>query len=542
MIVSDEEVKKAEYESVPVSTDIDYIFRNICPSVSAVYHQPDLELNEDANNPMILALPPFGDMKSIAEGMSIGFAIPHLDSYRKLPLEQRFLATDRISNVLVSTAPHIKMMAWLYIALRHRYRGLIPTRSLKKLAQRNYTLTQHGKPRPICAPGDSHAECMTVFGISGSGKTTLVKMVLSTLPMIVEHRRFQDVETRFVQVVWVLISCPPNGSVLTLMKGILHWFDLHLGTGYVSEVRSRANTADYILKVDDVLRRHMVGVLVIDEIQFALNSAEKVQLMGFLTNLLNSNHCTFILLGTPDARRYIVKSLRNARRIVSGGFIALDPSPVDEEWVRIARAITRIDFLPNPPLNPAEIMSILRHESAGSPAFAKLAWKLTQFMGLRAGEKSVTPALIRTAVKDGFGPVQGLLEALRVRDYAALARCEDLAVEEVDAIRDRVALERERRRLRTVLPSDEFISTCVTCVAMLTEMGRTQIEAESLVRRILSASPGMSPEDVIRRVLTGGESSVDSSSNGSTIKRKSSPKKRESAQKTPVTSPRKQGK
>uniref|UniRef100_UPI001ABA5510 ATP-binding protein n=1 Tax=Burkholderia sp. BCC1640 TaxID=2676294 RepID=UPI001ABA5510 len=401
---------------------------------------------------------------------------------------------------------HVELLSWLHIALRHRYHGLTPTRSLKKRAQENYALTQAGTPRPICHPGDSHAACKLIFGISGAGKTTLAKMVLSTFPMIIEHREYQGVAARFVQVVWVLVSCPPNGSVLTLMKGILHWFDLHLGTHYVNEVKHGSNTADYILKVDDVLRRHFAGTLVIDEIQFALKSAEKTQLIDFLTNLLNSNHCTFILLGTPDARRYIVKSLRTSRRASSDGYIPIDPFSADEQWTRLAKAIINIDFLPLPPSDPDEIIRVLHEVSAGLPAFAKLALTLTQYMGLRAGEKRITPVLIRKAVKVGFGPVDGLLQALRTRDYVTLAKCEDLATADVDAFRERVEREGRRHQLGTDAASERFLLTFSLSVAMLIEMGRTEIEAESLVRRILETDRKLSSEEVIRRALAEAES------------------------------------
>lgn len=498
---NDRTVDKESYNDVPVERDGDPIFRNICPSVSALYHSPDLELGEHADNPLILALPPFGPMKSIADGMAMGFSVPHAPGYRKWPLERRLMGVNHVSQVLVLTTAHIELVSWLHFALRHRYRSLIPTRSLKKLAQENYARTQQGTPKPVCVPGDSHAACKLIFGISGAGKTTLAKMALSTFPMIIEHQQYRGVPARFVQVVWILVSCPPNGSVLTLMKGILHWFDLQLGTHYVSEVKYRSNTADYILKVDDVLRRHFAGVLVIDEIQFALRSAEKTQLIDFLTNLLNSNHCTFILLGTPEARPYLTKSMRTARRVVSDGIIEMDPFPADEQWARLARAMINIDFLPRPPVDPEEIIRVLHEVSAGLPAFAKLALKLTQYIGLMAGEEMITPALIRRAVKAGFGPVEGLMQALRTKDYVALARCQDLATADVETFREKVEREGRRRRLGSAIVDDDVLSKFSICVAMLVELGRTQIEAESLVRCILATRPQLSPEDVIRLAL-----------------------------------------
>lgn len=373
------------YRDVPLDLAGDDIFRNVCPSVEAVYHSSSLELQEHGENPLILALPPFGPLKPILNGMAMAFNVPHTQLYRNWPIDRKILAISRISQVLVLQAELVELLSWSHTAMRHRYSGLVPTRSLRKRVQENYALVQAGSPRPICLPGDSHALSRSVFGVSGAGKTTLAKMVLSTFPMIVEHREYEGVPARFVQVVWVFVSCPANGSVMTLMKGILHWFDLYLGTYYVKEVSTRSNTTDYILKVEDVLRRHFVGLLVIDEIQFALKAADKTQLIDFLTNLLNSNNCTFILLGTPEARKYMVRSFRTTRRSSSDGAIEMNPFSMGDLWKRLASAIISIDFLPIPPSDSEEIVRVLHEVSAGLPAFAKLAWKLTQYRGCRQG-------------------------------------------------------------------------------------------------------------------------------------------------------------
>jgi hypothetical protein len=501
----DNSMSTEDFVDIPLTLKDDDILRQLNPCVDAVYHDSSLELPENADNPLALALPPFGDMRSIANGMTIAFAVAHASSFRTWSLPKRLLGIERISRVLVLTASHLQMLDWLHIALRHRYRGLLPTRSLRERAQANYVRTQDGIATPLTQPGDSHSECLSVFGISGAGKTTLVKMVLSTFPMIIEHREYRGVATRFVQVVWVCVSCPANASVRSLMKGILHWFDLHLGTHYVKEVGIRANTDDYIAKVEYVLARRMTGVLVIDEIQHAFKSAEKTLLMGFLTNLLNSNCCIFILLGTPEARRYVTRSLRNARRAISGGLIVLDPCPIDEDWVRLATAICTIDFLPQPPDDLREIIEVLYEVSAGSPAFGKLAWRLTQYAGLRGDESKVTPSLIRGAVKETFAPVAGLLEALRTKQYDVLSQYEDMATAAVDTVRERLEMDRRRRELRLDFKHDAFTAIFSSCVAMLVEMGKSQNEAESVVRRILSNEPGLSALEVIRRALVPEE-------------------------------------
>src|SRR5690349_3515425 len=390
-----QEAEDVSYKEVPVDVTNDMILSKKCPSVSAVYHDSSLELPENAKNPLIRALPPFVSQKEFADAMKLSFAVPHSDELRKLPAQLRLLGIERISRVLVLTDAHMTLLDWVHISLRRRYRGLVPLRSLRKIAQANYEHTQGGKTRAIYMPLESHADCIFLIGISGAGKTTTVKMVLSMLPMIIEHTEFEGVKALFAQVVWIMVSCPPNGSVITLMKGILHWFDENLDTHYVEEMKTKANTGDFVASVIDKLKHHHVGMLVIDEIQFAIESAEKADLMGFLTSLLNEGECLFVLVGTPDAGQLIKQTIRNLRRVVSRTFIPLEHFPHVEDSRRLATNLVAIDFLPEKPDDLAQVVDTLIEVGAGSPAFMKLAWEHTQYVGEKAKKRKATSALIR---------------------------------------------------------------------------------------------------------------------------------------------------
>ncbi|MET3620231.1 ATP-binding protein [Burkholderia ambifaria] len=490
-----------EYKSVPVDIKEDLILSKKCPSVSASYHDSSRELPENAENPLILALPLFESQERFAKAMAISFAVPHSDEARKLPTQLRLLGIERVSRVLVLTDAHLRLLDWIHIALRHRYRGLVPLRSLRDLAQRNYEATQGGDAKAIYAPTESHADCISVLGISGAGKTTTVKMVLSMFPMIIEHTEFHGVRARFAQVVWIMVSCPPNGSVLTLMKGILHWFDDNLGTHYVSEVKTRSNTGDLIKSVVDKLRLHHVGMLVIDEIQFAVQSAERADLMGFLTSLLNDGECLFVLVGTPDAGELIKQTVRNLRRVVSRTFIHLEHFPAAEDARRLASSLVAIDFLPEKPENLEEVIQALMDVGAGSPAFMKLAWEHTQYIGERAKKRRATPALIRSAVKQAFSLVEGLLDALRRKDRVALDRYKDIADEHMVGIREKLAMERKRRQLKLNADIDEVSEKFSKCVEILLSMGWSETQAEAFVRGRLMSDASTTVTSLIRMAL-----------------------------------------
>jgi hypothetical protein len=490
------------YKIVPVNAFDDPIFGRKATSVSAYYHAATLELPENADNPMILALPPFEEQKVLANAMNISFAVHHPNDARNLSIQMRLLAIERISNVLVATEAHLKLIDWLHIALRHRYRGLVPTRSLRELAQERYEATQRREPCAIHPVSDSHADCIFIPGISGAGKTTTVKMVLSMFPMIVEHTEFRGVPARFAQVVWIFVSCPANGSVATLMKGILHWFDIHLGTKYVDEVKSSANTGDWIAAVVHKIEKHMVGLIVIDEVQFTLRSADKVQLLDFITGLLNDGECLFVLVGTPDAGEMMKGIIRNLRRVASRAYIPLDLFPKPKATLRLANKITEIDFLPEAPLDRGSVNAELIKVGAGSPAFMKLAWAHTQYAGHRAGELRVTPSLINSATEEPFSLVEGLIGALRRKDLVALDQYRDTAIAQISDIREKMLLDQARSRLAQTAGEDEASKKFSKGVDMLLNMDWSQIEAEAFVRKKLTADASMSVGDLIASALS----------------------------------------
>jgi hypothetical protein len=489
------------YKKVPVDVTTDLILSQKCPSVSAAYHDRSLELPENAENPLILAIPPFESREQFKDAMKLSFAVHHSDEMRKLPTQLRLLGIERISRVLVLTDAHLTLLDWIHISLRRRYRGLIPLRSLKRIAQDNYEATQTGKTKAIYTQIESHADCISLLGISGAGKTTTVKMVLSMFPMIIEHTEFNGVKARFTQVVWIMVSCPPNGSVLTLMKGILHWFDENLGTSYVKEVKARSNTGDFVEAVIDKLKLHHVGMLVIDEIQFAIESAERADLMGFLTSLLNDGKCLFVLVGTPDAGQLIKKTIRNLRRVVSRTFIQLEHFPAIEDARRLANSIVAIDFLPERADDLEEVVTTLIEVGAGSPAFMKLAWEHTQYMGEKAKKRKVTAALVRIAVKRAFSLVEGLLEALRKKDMVALDQYRDTAVEQMVSMREKFSLERKRRNLNLDAETDEALVKFSKGVGALINLGWSEIKAEAFVRSRMIANASITVADLVRLAL-----------------------------------------
>jgi hypothetical protein len=481
----------------------DDIFRLSDLFVDATYHNPDDELPEYRDNPLVLALPPYTDVQAIIQGMTMAFAVAHSDEYRKwTSVERKIMAVaGRIPKLRILLPVHVALLDWVHGALRSHYSGVIPTRALQKSMQANYDATQRGRPTPITRPAEAHAECVSVFALSGSGKTTATLMVLSTLPMIIHHSQFKGTLAHFTQVVWLLVTCPYNGSVLAMLEDIVCWFDAMLDTPYRKEMRSKPTIPEYISKIREIFRKHHVGLVVLDEIQNTLNAADGRHLVDFLTTLFNACSCAFIFLGTTEARTILSKKLRWGRRAASGGVIGIAPFEQDDEWQQFVKALIAVDFLPQPPSDVNGVSEALFEVSAGLAGFAKLAWRITQFECLRAGVEMITADWIRDAVHGAFSLVDGLLDALRRRDHKTLWDLYDLAVDEADALQSRIQAEVFGRRLHEEYGYDQFRDDFAACVATMIGVGCPEIDAEKIVKDIIVNQRVTSRADILRLAL-----------------------------------------
>ncbi|CAD6558855.1 Transposon Tn7 transposition protein TnsC [Paraburkholderia kirstenboschensis] len=172
-----------------------------------------------------------------------------------------------------------------------------------------------GQLSPVYPHQRSHAYCAGIFGLSGSGKTTALESALRLLPKVILHKEYG-----LSQVVWIKIDCPKSASLKDTLKVLILKFDELLGTDYTEEAGVRATLADYANKLHRICQRHHTGLIVLDEMQYALQAvARNDPLFDFFVNLTNVVGIPVIVSGTPKAAQLFRKTLRSARRISSQG-------------------------------------------------------------------------------------------------------------------------------------------------------------------------------------------------------------------------------
>lgn len=490
-------------DAVPLRIVEDPILARQQLFVEAEYHDPGDELEEYRNNPLILALPPFTDEGKIMKALSRHFSVAHPPECRTWSDERRIMAVGRIDRLLVILPVHSMLLNWMHSAFRSQYARSDPSRNLHVDINAAYRRVQSGEPGVIADLVEDHAACRALVGLSGTGKTTAVKIILSLFPPIIQHKSFRGVSCQFRQLVWVFVTAPANGSVMTFLRGILLSIDLHLGTSYRNEMKARSYVGDYIEKVVIVLTRYYTGLLIIDEFQNVLKAAAKTELMDMLINLLNSRCCSVLLLGTPDGMALLRTRLRLMRRATSYGYEELMPFEAGEPWNKFATEHLELDFLKKGPPSgkvKVELISTLLSESAGMPAFAKQSARVTQYEGIVSKREALTVDLMQCATRNALSPLGGMIAALKSGNPRLMAKYADMCAEGADRAHEHALA---GVRARAINDGCDGIDAEVFAEAMssLVYLRIPENDAEKLVLKVMSDSPGLASEAVVRDAL-----------------------------------------
>ncbi|CAG9250916.1 AAA family ATPase [Paraburkholderia caribensis] len=473
-------------------------------TVQAIYHDASLEPEEYSGNPFILALPPYTKRFELAVAATRLAEAFHDDAHRQWPDEKKLMTIkSRIASNGIGLPVQVSIVEWIHVHMRAHYHALQPMREPEAI-QRKYLAQQRGDMELVEPFMQSHSTCWLLMGISGVGKTTNARLALAQFPRVIEHEMFNGKPFQRKQLVYVSVVCPHNGSVSSLFISILEWVDVHLGTLYAQEARRRkVNSADYVRLVGNALLRHNTGLLVIDEVQNALRRADQREALDMLVNLLNTNSCPVLAMGTPETRFLAPKTLRLARRF-AGHTTPVEPFrkgknafSEDRDWY--LKSITRIDFLPKPFTDKEGVFDALMNVSAGVPAFITLAWTLAQNAGVLSGASMMTPGVIKGAAHEAFSMVKGLLSALEKREYDKLEKIGDMAIREVRERMENIVegIGKNFHEARETAEANVFFAA----VSALMNLGIGRGAAERDVAEVTRQSPAADVKEVVRRAL-----------------------------------------
>lgn len=392
--------------------------------VEAKYTTP--ELQKFQGNPCILALPLINTRKQAITAMQ---RFPNYErAPRKLP---RHLRTHVVMDLLHFFQPlpvHLRLEGMVSRMIRDGYLARNPMDpTYRGNLKERLECFKNGKP--LETQFEPTACGFSIVGMSGVGKSTGMKRVLSLYPQIIIHNHFQGRNFTVVQIVWLKLECPKDGSVTALCTDFFKAVDDLISTNYSELYGAKGrNTQELMLFMAIVAAEHHIGVLVIDEVQdlSTAKSGGASQVLNFFVKLINTIGIPVVLIGTYKAIPIICSEFRLARRGSGQGDLVWDRMSFDEDWQVFAEASWDLQYVKKGcPLTP-ELSLALHHVSYGITDLAIRIYMAAQVRAIETGFEKITEDLLRSAYRDDFRLVNRILEVVKSGDISPLNNLQDV--------------------------------------------------------------------------------------------------------------------
>jgi hypothetical protein len=410
------------------NSDIQFVIRG--DRENAIYRQP--EIPEYYENPMIEALPPIWTEDEATEELS--YYPPYHESMRNSPSHIRH---HLIQNSLRFFSPldiHIDLERRFSCLIRVGYRDRNPfTAKFWQEVNKRVALIEKSSRSQYRRKRKYHSTAAAGFyvvGISGIGKSQTIEQILRTYPQVICHSRFKKKNFTYMQLVWLKLDCPFDGSIRGLCYNFFQTIDNLLGTNYFSEYAEKARNVDEMIpNMARVAANHCIGVLVIDEIQrlSKAKSGGAEAMLDFFVQLVNTIGIPVVLVGTYKALPILSGAISQMRRGTGQGDLIWDRMQFDEHWQLLMEDLWDYQYIEHKCDLAANstLSEVLYEETQGITDLAIKLFMFAQERAITSGEEKLTTSIIRSAAKDKFNLLQPALKAFKDKDKEALTDFED---------------------------------------------------------------------------------------------------------------------
>jgi hypothetical protein len=397
----------------------------------ASYHEQDLE--DYANNPLIEALPPIllGD-----EPEKLLARYPaYKEEDRKLAPELRYHLTQKVTQFFQPLPIHLDLQQRVSCMLRAGYVGRNPILrgfwSNLEGKLETFKLNMAGSPDqhspqllPVTALG------FTIVGMSGIGKTKAMEAILSLYPQLIIHSKHKEKNFNWLQVVWLKLECPHDGSTKGLCQNFLAALDTVLGTNYYKQFgRNGSASKNEMLKhIARLASIHTLGMLVIDEVQRVsrAKSGGVGEMLNFFTELVNTIGVPIVLVGTYKALSVLMGEFHQARRGSGQGDLIWNPMKEDEEWQLFVESLWDYQYTDVKCDSTPELIHTLYEVSQGITDIAVKAYMLAQRRAITTGQEVIDESMILSVAGDSIRLANYVLSAMRNGRLYELIDVEDV--------------------------------------------------------------------------------------------------------------------
>lgn len=481
--------------------------------VDAVYIDPGIERYR--GNPLIEALPPIMDLKALRTKLTGKVSFNPQDCFEKGHIRAHQI-TALLDDFFQPLSMHKQLEEKLSLMLRGGYVGRnIADGSLNSRMQDGYRRIMSGDTTDFrFSQATSTAKSLSLIGCSGSGKSSTINRILATYPQVIYHPKHN-----FVQLTYLRIECPSDGSLKSLCLNFFRELDKTLHTGYEEKYARKRHSTEVLLSLmGQVATQRALGILVIDEIQRLTlkRSISKEAMLEFFVALVNVVGVPIVMVGTPKARPIFEMELQAGRRSAGLGALFWEPISAEKhmgnqgsdkvkktEWRAFTDKLWQYQWL----MQRDEILSDGLREcwfdlSQGVLDIVVKLFVLAQLRAIATGLERITVKLFRTVYEQELRPVHPMLDALRKGDPDLIVQYSDLHLPSIDKrlLQLRKLIE-ERQTEKEHEPAFNGDAKALRLFNLLQAMGCDSKLLQPLVQNAIASYPDMSLPELSRIIL-----------------------------------------
>lgn len=198
------------------------------------------------------------------------------------------------------------------------------------------------------------------------------------------------------------MECPSDCSVKTLGLNIAVAIDKAIGSSYAKQLTTLRSAAASAIatQVKVLCLTHHVGLILIDEIQNAVTTAQKNKqikpLIKFLVELTNDTCTSAFFVGTPIAEE-LFSSQEHLKRRTRG--MRLLPFKPDGAYRAFLQAIWPYQLTPTTAPLSEQLANKLYDHSGGIPAYIIKIFQESQAQALLQGESCISAKTMQRAIE-----------------------------------------------------------------------------------------------------------------------------------------------
>ncbi|MDG1606247.1 AAA family ATPase, partial [Bacillus paranthracis] len=276
-------------------------------------------------------------------------------------------------------------------------------------------------------------EGFLIIGVSGGGKSRSLSRLLAMYPQVIKHSEYQNQLFLRVQVVYLKIDCPHDGTLKGLAGVFFKELDKIIGSEYARKYENRKySVSQLMLAMENLIVLYGIGVLIVDEIQHlsVAKSQGEEMMLNFFVTLSNCCKIPIIFVGTPKTEKLFSSALRQTRRMCGQGDLTWKRFEKDSrEWELFVNSIWDYQWTKQETELTTELKDVFYEGCQGIIAIAVKLFILTQIETMKKKKEIITPAMFNKASKNHLGALKPIISALKSGNESEMRNYDDILIE-----------------------------------------------------------------------------------------------------------------